>query len=134
VLVDPGVFEDVGQIGANTWNLPSVLWQLIEFPEPWYRAPTVYRLLGGWRRELVSDNGKFNLDNYSVTAPGSYYRTISPSQTIYINHDDAGKLQRKDSITIDFMTYMLKSRTDRSFLTAYDKRILFEIMDLRIVE
>jgi hypothetical protein len=134
VLVDPQVFEDVGQIGANTWNLPSVLWQLIEFPEPWYRAPTVYRLLGGWQRGLVSGNGEFKLDNYSVTAPGSYYRNVSPSQTIFINHDDAGNLQRQDSITIDSMTYKLKSRTDRSFLAAYDKRILFEIMDLRIVE
>lgn len=134
VLVDPGVFEDVEQIGANTWNLPSVLWQLIEFPDPWYRAPTVYRLLGGWRGELVSDNGEFELDNYSVDAPGSYYRTVLPSHTIFIGQDELGNFQREDTIPIDSVNYRLKARTDRSFLAAYDKRVLFDIMDLWDVE
>jgi hypothetical protein len=130
VLVHPDVFHDIEQIGANTWNLPSVLFQMIEFPDDWDPAPTVYRLVQGWSNILVNNDGNFELFNLSVTAPGSYYRTVSPSEAIYIDHNGAGDMVRRREIEINGAPYSMKAISDNSFLE-YRKGFLFEIMNLQ---
>ena len=130
VIVDPGVFDDVEQIGANTWNLPSVLTQLYKFPDSWKQPPVVYRMLRGWASGLAAPNGDFVLNNLTVTAPGSYYREVPTSAVIFVDHDGDGNMVRMTEIEINGQLHQLKERSDADF-TDFNTGLLFEIMDLQ---
>ncbi len=96
ILVEPGIFpQDTDFIEANTWNMPRVLDQLINFPESWQNPPRVYRLVLGWQYRILPGDGKLMLDGDTVYAPGSLYQRADPANVIFILNDD-GRMQRAE--------------------------------------
>ena len=93
ILVDPQGLKDVRQIGANTWNLPRILDQILEFPEAWSEPSRVYRLAPGWEGLLAGENGTFVLDGSTTVAPPSLYKEVSPASVVLLTAGDNG-LQR----------------------------------------
>ncbi len=93
ILVDPDGLSDVRQIGANTWNLPRVLDQILEFPAEWRDPPRVYRLAPDWEKQLAAPDGLFVLDGTTTVAPPSLYQEISPSVVVLLTPGTDG-LQR----------------------------------------
>lgn len=130
ILVNPSVFRDTEQIDANTWNLPRVLPQLLQFPDEWEHPPRVYRLVPGWESHLVTVNGSFDLYNLTVTAPPSLYRQVAPANTIFVSRDSSGALDRQEAIEIDGREYLVKQQS-KPILSSLPRAFLAAIMDLK---
>jgi hypothetical protein len=111
VLVDPAALHDTLQIGANYWNLPSVLGQLYIFPEEEKYIPVVYRLQDGWQNLLVGGDGQFLINSttlYSVIInPGEY----NP-QNIILIQADVGHLVRRFHLELNGHDFQLKPFTE----------------------
>jgi hypothetical protein len=114
ILVNPSVFSDVSQIGANTWNLPRILNQIYIFPPneknipDLQAAPRVFRLTPGWEQSIVTADGKFQLNGTTTISPPSLYKEVDSHQVIFINGDD-GKLFRENmSLKLAGTSYVLK--------------------------
>ena len=87
VLVGPEGWQDVYQIQANTWNLPRVLDQLVEFPEEYRQAPRVYRLASSLGEASIG-GCTFRLDGSTVLAPPSLYGEVGSEDVILIQMID----------------------------------------------
>jgi hypothetical protein len=94
VLVEAGPLGDVTQIGANTWNLSSVLEQLYVFPEAWKTDPRVLRLQPAWREHILAGEGPLNLYWESVLSSSSVWSEIEGKDVILFL-DESGELVRQ---------------------------------------
>lgn len=103
ILVEPDAFQDVLQIGANTWNLPRVLPQLYHFPEAWEQAPRVFRLIDGWQNNIVRIPGYFTLDGSNVYASNRNFGDFVQKQTIFISGTDDGLTRRLEPLPLGKM-------------------------------
>lgn len=85
VLIQPDGLEDVLQIGANTWNLSRVLDQVHIFPPELTAVPRVYRLLPGWRDKIALEDGSFQINQETVTAPPDNYNVVDSRDVIVVS-------------------------------------------------
>lgn len=125
VLVDPKALQDTSQIGANTWNLPRILYQLYEIPASIKKIPAVNRLAAGWESTLVVD-GRFQVNSTTVSSAPDNYGTYD-SESIIIIQAENGHLVRRTTITLDGIEYTLKPET-QPFLSALHHGFLYNLM------
>jgi hypothetical protein len=110
ILVDPQALKDTRQIGANYWNLPRVLYQLVDFPSDPSISPAVHRLESGWQDRIVNYNNEFDVDASTVYSVPSFYGSYATHDIILIQ-SEKGQLVRRESIVIDGVTYRFKPVT-----------------------
>jgi len=103
ILAEPAAFQDVLQIGANTWNLPRVLPQLYHFPEDWEQPPRVFRLIDGWQNNIVRLPGYFTLDGSNVYASNRNFGDFVQKQTIFISAAEDGLARRTEPLPLSGM-------------------------------
>jgi len=131
VIVEPGIFKDVAQIGANSWNVPRVLSQIIRFPDSWGDdAPRIYRLLPGWDNNLVAGEGKIGLDKTTVTAPTSAFGIFDSSNTIFIENSDGKMIRRVKPLILGDVKLSIKPVT-APVLSAYPNGFLYNYLITR---
>jgi hypothetical protein len=116
ILVDPQALKDTRQIGANYWNLPRVLNQLVDFSSEPSVSPTVHRLEDGWEERIVNENGEFDVDASTVYSVPSFYAEYATRDIILIQAEN-GHLVRRESIVINGMTYHFKPVTSADFMS-----------------
>jgi hypothetical protein len=93
ILVDPSGLQDTRQIGANYWNLPTVLMQLYVFPADWGREPRVFRMVPGWEERVLTHDGQVLLDATTTFSPPSTFGVFDPTRVILMTTRD-GMLAR----------------------------------------
>jgi hypothetical protein len=114
ILVDPSVFNDISQIGANTWNLPRILNQIFVYPPnqknipDLQAAPRVYRLAAGWEQSIVAADGKFQLNATTTISPPSLYKEVDSSQVIFIDTLGSTFIRERTSLQLGGSSYLLK--------------------------
>jgi hypothetical protein len=84
ILVDPDGLIDTRHIDANTWNMPRVLKQIIEFPSEWDDPPRAFRLTPNWREHLIADDGSISLSAATVVSAPDLHRTVNAADVIFI--------------------------------------------------
>jgi hypothetical protein len=109
ILVDPAALHDTLQIGANYWNLPSVLMQLFTFPADTKALPVVHRLEPCWqcKRRLLIVNGLVRVNAITVYSVPDYYGEYDPQNVILIQAEN-GRLVRREAVTLQGKTYALQ--------------------------
>jgi hypothetical protein len=108
ILIQPDGLEDFLQIGANTWNLSRILNQLYVFPDESTPVPRVYRLLPTWKDKIVLDDGSFQVNRETVTAPPDNYG-IFESENVIIIFTKGDRMVRVDEpLEINGTSYLLK--------------------------
>jgi hypothetical protein len=113
ILVNPSVFSDVSQIGANTWNLPRIQNQIYIFPPneknipDLQAAPRVFRLAPGWEQSIITRDGKFQLNGTTTISPPSLYKEVDSHQVIFINGDDGKQFRENMSLKLAGTSYAL---------------------------
>ena len=127
ILIQPEGLEDVLQIGANTWNLSRVLDQLYIFPPATTLVPRVYRLSPGWQDKLALEDGSFQVNRETVTAPPDNYNIVD-SRSVIIISTEGGKMTRIDgSLDINGTSYPLKPLAD-AVLPNLPRGILYQLI------
>ncbi len=95
VIVEPSAFKDTRQIGANSWNLPRLLAGIYNFPDNWTNPPSVYRLIPGWQKNLISPEGQVQLNAGTTNAAASLFETYKSENVILIESN--GKMLTRSS-------------------------------------
>lgn len=108
ILIQPEGLEDFLQIGANTWNLSRVLNQLYIFPDESTSAPRVYRLLPGWQERIILEDGYFQVNRETVTAPPDNYSIFESGDVIIISTEDSMMKRVVGLLEINGTSYLLK--------------------------
>jgi hypothetical protein len=127
ILIQPDGLKDVLQIGANTWNLSRVLEKIYIFPPETRLVPRVFRLLPQWQSNLVNENGLFEIDGGTVTAPSDNYGRYPSTQVILVKMV-SGHLEREEApLLLSDKTYPLKYLSD-PVLTKLPKGILYHLL------
>ena len=88
ILIEESHLEDVLYIDANTWNLPRILPQLIEFPQDWDRPPRVFRLIENWQTNIIRNPGYFTIDGNNSIAPTRTHGDYLQERAIFLTLDD----------------------------------------------
>jgi hypothetical protein len=128
VLVEPGPLGDVTQIGANTWNLSSVLEQLYVFPQEWETAPRVLRLRPAWRDHILSGEGPLYLWWESVLSSSVWGEIEGKDVILFL--DEGGVLVRQSG-PMDIAGQMTSlMTTDVRGEPPYAHRLLYGLMIL----
>lgn len=125
ILVEPGAFQDVLTIGANTWNLPRVLQQLYHFPEDW-TPPRVFRLIDGWQNNIVRISGYFTLDGSNVYASNRNFGDFVQRQTIFISADEGGLERRLAPLPLDGLVEV--KPMGEAVLNTFPTRPLYDLL------
>jgi hypothetical protein len=127
VLVEPGPLGDVAQIGANTWNLSSVLEQLYVFPEEWKTDPRIIRLQPAWREHILAGEGPLNLYWESVLSSTSVWGEIEGKDVILFL-DEGGELVRQSG-PMDIAGQMTSlMTTDERGEPPYPHRLFYDLL------
>jgi hypothetical protein len=127
ILVEPDGLKDVLQIGANTWNLSRVLNQLFIFPDESTSVPRVYRLLPGWQEKIALEQGSFQVNRETVTAPPDNYG-IFESEDVIIISTEGGKMKRIDGqLEINGTSFLLKPHAD-PILPGLPRGVLYQLL------
>jgi len=127
ILIQPEGFEDFLQIGANTWNLSRVLNQLFIFPDEAMSVPRVYRLLPGWQERIILEDGSFQINWETVTAPPDNYGTFESGDVILISTKD-DMMKRVDGLLeINGASYLLKPQTV-PVLPSLPRGVLYQLL------
>jgi hypothetical protein len=125
ILVEPGAFQDVLTIGANTWNLPRVLQQLYHFPEDW-TPPRVFRLIDGWQNNIVRISGYFTLDGSNVYASNRNFGDFVQKQTIFISAAEGGLERRLAPLPLDGLVEV--KPMGEAVLNTFPTRPLYDLL------
>ncbi len=125
ILVEPAAFQDVLQIGANTWNLPRVLPQLYHFPEDW-APPRVFRLIDGWQNNIVRLPGYFTLDGSNVYASNRNFGDFVQKQTIFISAGEDGLTRRVEPLPLNGLREV--KPVGEPILSDFPTRPLYELL------
>jgi len=72
----------------------TVLNQIYEFPDAWDDPPRVYRLVPGWEAIILQSDGLMRIDGSTTIAPPSTYKSVAPSEVIFIE-TASGELKRR---------------------------------------
>jgi hypothetical protein len=127
ILVEPDGLEDVLQIGANTWNLSRVLDQIYQFPSGSRSVPRVYRLLPDWKTHLLAEDGSFQMNESTVTAPPDNYNSFDSSSVILIKTQN-GTISRVDGpIELGGRSYPLKHQS-QPILPDLPRQLLYQLI------
>jgi hypothetical protein len=99
VLVDHSGLERTLYIDANTWAVPRILPQMVDFPGTWEEVPKVFRLVPGWEETIIQLPGYFTLDGQVVVAFERRFGDFLQSNTIIISTTE-GKFSRLRTVDI----------------------------------
>jgi hypothetical protein len=127
ILVQPEGLDDVLQIGANTWNLSRVLNQLYVFPDNTTTVPRVYRLVPGWQNRIVLEDGSFQVNRETVTAPPDNYNIIQSNKLIIISTEGGTMKRVVGPLEINGTMYSLKPQTE-PVLPNLQRGILYSLL------
>jgi hypothetical protein len=127
IIVEPEVFEDTLQIGANVWNLPRVLELLFHFPTSWDEPPRVYRLNTGWQNLIVVEGDLLKLDRDTTIAPSSLYTKVNSPEVIFLQVRSGQLTRRDEPLDIDEMAYPIKQSASLGE-PPFERDVLFEWM------
>jgi len=86
-------------IDANTWAVPRILPQMVDFPGTWEEVPKVFRLVPGWEETIIQLPGYFTLDGQVVVAFERRFGDFLQSNTIIISTTE-GKFSRLRTVDI----------------------------------
>ncbi len=109
ILVGGTPLPEVEQIGANTWAVPRILPELFRLPELWSPTPRAYRLVSTWTSAILTEDGRFQLDENVALMPPELGGDVAPSDTILLIRKSDGALTRPKSIDIGHSTFSLKA-------------------------
>jgi len=126
VLIDPAALHDTRQIGANYWNLPSVLEQLFVFPETMSPVPVVHRLEPGWQNTPLVEAGLIDVNAATVFSVPNLYGRVKPQDVILIQAED-GRLVRQETLTLKGQAYAIKPITS-AVLPTLPHAFLYHLM------
>jgi hypothetical protein len=127
ILIQPDGLEDYLQIGANTWNLSRVLNQLYIFPDESMSVPRVYRLLPGWQDRIILEDGSFQVNRETVTAPPDNYGTFESGDVIIIS-TEGDMMKRVDGpLEINGTAYLLKPQAV-PVLPSLPRGVLYQLL------
>lgn len=112
ILVQPEGLDDVLQIGANTWNMSRVLNQLYVFPVDPTVVPRVYRLIPGWQDKIALEDGSFQINSETVTAPPDNYNIFQSDRVIIISTEGGSFKRVNGPPKINGVRYPLKPQTE----------------------
>ncbi len=108
ILIEPGLFQDVAQIGANTWNTPRVIAQLYDLPADWKNPPIAVRLIPGWDKLIVTPNGELLLNKATTYTPPSLYGVYQSTDVIFIENGPQGMLRHTAPLALGERVIKLK--------------------------
>jgi hypothetical protein len=129
VLVDYEAFQDIPQIGANTWVLPRILEQLYAFPPGTGNPPSVYRLVPGWEEYILGDDGQFQVNADTVTSPPDRHGDFPTTQTILIESTSGHLSRHHGPLILGDQAYPLKALS-APILPDLSRDLLYDVMIL----
>jgi len=127
ILVEPDGLKDVLQIGANTWNLSRVLNQLFIFPVESTPVPRVYRLLPGWQDKIALEDGSFQVNRETVTAPPDNYGIFESGNVIIISTEGDRMKRIEGRLEVNGTSFLLKPQAD-PILPGLPRGVLYQLL------
>jgi hypothetical protein len=129
ILVEPSVMRSTPQIGVITWNTPTVLEQIYNYPADWSFPPRVYRLEPGWENNLISPSGLVQLSNSTSFISESVFTEVDSNKVIFIENQDGRLVRHTAPLLINGVEYPVKQPVKGSEPT-FDPGDLYKLMIL----
>jgi hypothetical protein len=108
ILVEPSVVRSTPQIGVITWNTPTVLEQIYQYPSDWSLPPRVYRLEPGWENNLISPTGMVQLNNSTSFISESVFTEVDSKKVIFIENQDGRLVRHTAPLLLNGVEYPVK--------------------------
>jgi hypothetical protein len=108
ILVEPSVMRSTPQIGVITWNTPTVLEQIYNYPADWSHPPRVYRLEPGWENNLISPTELVQLNNTTSFISESVFAELDSRKVIFIENQDGRLVRHTAPLLLNGVEYPVK--------------------------
>jgi len=127
ILIDPHGLQYTRYTDSNTWNLPRILDQIFVFPNSWENPPRVYRLHPSWQPNIVTEDGLFQINQTTVSAPSDHFTVTHSLDVILLETTQGGISRRSDQLEINGIPYPLKDASAGEYVQ-FDKGILYNYL------